>query len=389
MGKSILFILLGGFFILNIQSQTKLDIKLDSIFKTTEFVGLGISVYTQDSVLYQNAFGFADKESKVSYTVNTVQPIASISKTLIAVALMKAQEMGKLQLDEDINKYLPFRVVNPYCPDKVITIRHLATHTSGIKDTREYEKGYVFSEKIQPIYNQMSFGLRKLLVKKYVKLYNGNQEMGLEEFLSSIYVEGGKWYKKSNFSKNDPGEKEQYSNCGATLAAMIVEKATGMDYRDFVKEYILTPLDMKSSCWSMLNETHNAKSSLYLMQYKIPYYTFVTYPDGAFVTNISDFTKYMMAMLKGYRGNQSILDSASCREMFTYQIKKEFRSGIFWEIKGNSIGHNGSDPGVLTFAYFYKEKDLGFVIFTNTSEAKDYIQNINKMVKALKESFYR
>src|SRR6185436_9845830 len=68
------------------------------------------------------------------FTPNTIMNVGSIAKPFTGVALMRAVQEGKLSLDEDINAYLPFRVVNPYYPMEKITLRHLATHTSGITD---------------------------------------------------------------------------------------------------------------------------------------------------------------------------------------------------------------------------------------------------------------
>lgn len=69
---------------------------------------------------------------KKPYTIHTEQPITSISKTLLSVALMKAQEMGKLHLNGNINDYLPFKIFNPNFPNENITIQQLANHMSVI-----------------------------------------------------------------------------------------------------------------------------------------------------------------------------------------------------------------------------------------------------------------
>ncbi|MBN4683912.1 beta-lactamase family protein, partial [Pandoraea nosoerga] len=93
-------------------------------------------------------FGYADVASKRPYTPQTVQPIGSISKTLIGVALMKGVERGWFTLDDDIDTLLPFPVRNPDFPDKPITLRQLATHTSGIVDREAvYEAGYVAGDR--------------------------------------------------------------------------------------------------------------------------------------------------------------------------------------------------------------------------------------------------
>ena len=97
-----------------------LDIELSNIFSESQLPGFGVSIVNNDSVLYQKGFGFANKEKQIPYTVNTIQPIASVSKTLIAVSVMKAIEEGYFTLETDINNILPFRVENPNYPNDTV-----------------------------------------------------------------------------------------------------------------------------------------------------------------------------------------------------------------------------------------------------------------------------
>lgn len=106
-----------------------ITIELSRISKKSNLVGFGVAIVNKDSIVYAKGFGYAEKETKTPYTIHTVQPIASISKTLLAVALMKAQEMGKLRLNDPINDYLPFKIYNPNFPNENITIRQLANHS--------------------------------------------------------------------------------------------------------------------------------------------------------------------------------------------------------------------------------------------------------------------
>jgi CubicO group peptidase (beta-lactamase class C family) len=92
------------------------------------FNGFTGTVVDTSGILYNQGFGYADIAAKKPYTKQTVINIASISKVFIGVALMKAQEMGLLNLDDPINKHLPFAVSNPNFPNELITIRQLATH---------------------------------------------------------------------------------------------------------------------------------------------------------------------------------------------------------------------------------------------------------------------
>jgi CubicO group peptidase (beta-lactamase class C family) len=88
--------------------------------------------------LFRRAYGFADLDKQIRYTPQSLHYIGSISKTLIGVSLMQLVERGRIRLDDDINLYLPFKITNPHFPRDVITIRHLATHTSTIRDRLDY-----------------------------------------------------------------------------------------------------------------------------------------------------------------------------------------------------------------------------------------------------------
>jgi CubicO group peptidase (beta-lactamase class C family) len=122
-----------------------LEAKIKAATKNSLFAGFAITVVKKDKILYQNAFGQADVAKKTPYTNQTLQPIASVSKTFIGVALMKAVEQGYFTLETPINDILPFAIKNPNSPNKPITIRHLATHTSGLLDV---EKTYYKSHSI-------------------------------------------------------------------------------------------------------------------------------------------------------------------------------------------------------------------------------------------------
>ena len=115
-----------------------LTAELESIRSQGHFNGFGVAIVDRKGVRYQHGFGFADVQARKAYGIHTVQSVASVSKTLVGLALLKAQEQGLLTLDDPVNKYLPFPVVNPAFPDVPITLRHLATHTSSIRDNDFY-----------------------------------------------------------------------------------------------------------------------------------------------------------------------------------------------------------------------------------------------------------
>ena len=163
---------------------------LQQIYSQNYISGFSVAIVNQNQILFAKGFGYSDKLVNKKYTENTIQNIASVSKTFIGIALLKAQELGKLNLDDPINKYLPYKVINPYFSNKQITIRHLATHTSSIKDPSKYEEnGYVLREKNngESIVNE--------------NFRSPDEMMPYPMFLKNILSKEGKWYAKSNFLK--------------------------------------------------------------------------------------------------------------------------------------------------------------------------------------------
>lgn len=379
-------IILFFFLSLNVSSQVRmdsLDVALEAYINKSLVNGMAVAICTADSLLYAKGFGYADTDKGTPYTIHTIQPIASITKTLVGFSLMKAQELGKLDLDDDINLYLPFPIVNPHYPKDTIRIRHLATHSSSLKDRRLSESGYIFSGRIPPLYKELPLGPKRMLVRSYLKQYNTNVDLPVEEFLKNPYHPDGEWYSKRNFAKKRPGEKYEYSNNGTALAALILEYATGMNFNAFVRLHILDPLGMELSGKELTDYHEDQRSKLYLLSHEVPDYASITHGDGDFTTSISEFSRYFMEVMQGYSGTGSLLQPSSYKEMLSYQISPEFRQGIFWDIQPKSIGHNGGDLGISTFAYFNKNGTKGMLIFMNTSDFENSLKNQKEVLQIL------
>ncbi|MFT0714792.1 serine hydrolase domain-containing protein [Flagellimonas lutimaris] len=371
--------------IYSLQSQQQTDSitkELNRIQENSNLVGFAVAIVNKDSIVYSKGFGYSNKEQQIPYTTKTVQPIASISKTLLGMALMKAHEMEILDLDDKINDHLPFTIQNPFYPNKPITIRQLADHTSSILDTEHYNKIYIFKDKIPPFHENLP-QKTKQEVQKEVDLLNGNQMMSASNFIKNQYCTDGKWYSSNSFSNTVPGSTYKYSNMGANIAAYIIAQASGMEYTEFLQEHILNPLQMESSGWA--SETHQLEnvSTLYWYGYPIPAYEFITYGDGGFMTNIEDFSQYLMAVMKGNNGESNILKASSYKEMLSQPASKEFKKNVFWTIDDEKIGHSGNDPGIISHAYFLREGSHGIIVFVNTSEVENDMISVRDIYRTL------
>ncbi len=321
-------------------------------------VGVGAAIIVDKKVVWMKGYGFADKAQSIPFTPHTVMNIASISKTFTGAALMRAVEEGKLSLDADINIYLPFKVVNPYFPGARITLRQLATHTSGITD-----RWSVFESTYH---------------------YGGDSPEPLGEFLKNYFSSNGKNYANDNFLKVKPGTHREYSNIAAGLAGYIVEIAVGEKLDAYAKRSIFAPLKMDDTGWLPPEIARSNQAKLYFSQFglavPIQPYRDVTYPAGGARTSVADLSKFFIALLNEgeYEGTR-ILQKRSVDEMLRFEYTasnkpenvdlKEKNSGIFWQSKFNvtRMGHGGSDPGLKTEMLTDLSREIGVILFTNTS----------------------
>ena len=363
----------------------QLDANLKAFAKETTIVGFGAAIINEEGLQYDYYHGMAARENKQPYQAESLQTIGSISKTMIGISLMKAQEMGLLSLDDPINKHLPFVVENPYFPNQPITIRHLATHSSTLKDGKYYRRSYIFQSIPEDFHKNFPWGIRRLGIKMYLRGLAQNQAIPMEKFLFNSYHQEGDWYRKGNFVNAQPGQQYEYSNGGATLAALILEKVTQMPFDQFVQTHITTPLKMKASSWNTSHDANPNQSRLYFGGHALPPYYLITYPDGGFKTSITDFSLYAAEIIRGFNGQGQLLTDSSYQEMLSIQGLPAFESGIFWDIKEKMFGHSGGDPGVMTVFYISKEKKEAYLVFANTSDTKHIGQEFNELFQLLRK----
>ncbi|MDQ0593613.1 CubicO group peptidase (beta-lactamase class C family) [Chryseobacterium ginsenosidimutans] len=353
----------------NLSAQTITDIKndknksIDSLIKKkmneAGIVGIGAAIIINKKLVWKHGYGYADKEKKIPFTHTTLMNIASISKTFTGFCIMKAVEERKVNLDEDINHYLPFKVINPNFPDEKITLRHLATHTSGLADR-------------YPFYTDSTY------------FYNGQRPEALGNFLKNYFVKGGNHYSKDNFLNSKPGTNRDYSNIGAGLAGYIIELRTGKKLNEYSKQNIFNPLKMANSGWDLSEINIKNHSKLYQKKgdriQPIPLYEGITYPDGGVRTSVNELSRFFITLLNdGKYNNTRLLKKELAEEMLRFQFTEsnkpdnvkldKLNSGIFWATKmgGKRIGHNGSDPGVRTFMLSDLKKEIAVIVFFNTS----------------------
>ena len=373
-------LLMSGLLIAQNYSQ-QLDESLERLYQKYDLPGFSAMIVTKDSILYQQGFGLANIKSKQAFTPETLLNICSISKTFIAVAVMKAIEDGYLTMDTEVNDVLPFKVVHPKYPNIPITIWHLVTHTSGIKDSfLAYRKGYYMREKFKLKKRRLPIGYYN-----HAKAFNRNESMDYQELLLQLLSRRGKWYDaEDGFTKHAPGTEYKYSNTAAALAAYVVELVVGEKFAEYTQKNIFHPLGMKHTGWTFETIDENQLATLYFQNGQpIPKYQLILFPAGGLLSSTADLSLFLMEMMKGYIGEGRILKPTSYKKMFTVQFEGGDRPGVFWDIGLKTFSHNGGDQGVHTLMSFSKETLIGKILFTNTnahwaSELENQFQSIWK-----------
>ncbi len=359
--------------ILQLQDLNKqLTEELATISKNSCIKGFSVAIVGADQVFYQNGFGYSDFLMKSAYTDHTIQRVGSVSKVLIGLALLKAEELGAIHLDDPINKYLPYTVQNPSFPEEPITIRQLANHTSSILDSDYYDNnvyvlkedsGYNGIEEMQGVFN------------------DPHDSVPMAQFLYNILAVDGSGYSKNGFSVYSPGSQHQYSNVGAALAAHIVELSTGLSYPLFVEKHIFKPLKMYASNWSYDDENKQL-SKLYYGDTVIPPYRIISYPDGGLYTSANDLARLLQELIKGYSGNGNVINEADFTKQFQYKgtivpidtllqenpvFTVKYDTGIFMgKTDSGYYGHTGGDFGLVSLVFFDAYHKVGRILTVNT-----------------------
>lgn len=346
-----------------------LDSEIQDIVAKYQAIGATVVTVKDNRIFYTRTFGYNpdynDTTLRMAIPTNGIYLIASISKSFIATAIMQLVEKKQIKLEDDINKYLLFKVRNPKYPETPITVRMLLSHRSTIND------------------NHYSLDINQINPEK-----------------------GRNW--KGCYDDYQPGTKFNYCNFNYNLLGAIIEKVTGKRFFDFIDDNIMKPLELNASYnLTKIDSTLLVRSYKYdkekgefkkedrvynsqyyrnkLRNYKLGSSTAYFSPSGGVRISATDLAKYMMMYMNyGEYNGKRILSKESVFEMWRPQGEDESPNSYFsqyglafsrWSkiVEGESfIGITGGANGVHSAMYFNPEKKYGFVVICNgcTSDIK-------------------
>ena len=247
--------------------KAELDSFIQARIVQESIPGIAACIVKGDQIVYESAFGMANIGANIPVSLTTEFILASISKLFVATACAQLWQNGSLDIDEDINTYLPFTVVNPNYPAVPITVRQLLHHKSSLKD---YESDLqLWDAPGDPVYD-------------------------LPTFCQSYFVEGGSLYQSSNWGATAPGLSAYwYSNAGFTLLGYIVEEVSGMPFNQYCQQNILNPLQMNSAAWFYANiDTADVAMPYNSSLQAYGYYSVPEYPAAMLKCNVEELANF-------------------------------------------------------------------------------------------------
>ncbi|UOY08071.1 beta-lactamase family protein [Muricauda sp. SCSIO 64092] len=318
------------------KSLDSISKKIDDICAHWKVGPGGVVGIVQDGeIVFSRAYGKASLEHDVPITEKTVFNIASVSKQFTAFSLVLLEEQGRLDLDDDIRKHLP------EIPDfgEPITIRHLLTHTSGLRN-------------FQDILAMAG--------------WRGGDAMRREDVLRFVTQQ-----KELNFS---PGTLGLYCNTGFILATYIVERVTGMPFDQWTKENLFEPLGMKNTEFREDMEMvmrNTAKSydrendGTYKKRFE--YYNYMG--NGNLYSTLGDLAKWIANFGDKKLGGASTIEKLTQQHVMKKGDTLHYGLGI-----GNkehrglaNWSHGGSVGGYRATFSYYPDTDTGFIALSNSS----------------------
>lgn len=332
-----------------LEDPTDLEAFLDGVMavqlEENHVAGAVVTVVKDGELFFAKGYGYADVESRTPVQAETTLfRIGSITKLFTWTAVMQLVEKAKLDLDEDVNVYLDFRIPDTY--PQPITLRHLLTHTPGFED-RGFGMGAASPEDLVPL---------------------------------------GQWLAENVPARvRPPGQFAAYSNYGATLAGYIVARASGMSYHDYIEVNILNSLRMsyttsrqplpEALASHMSGGYRYAEGAYHAEDFEL----LNVPPAGSISATATDMARFMSAHLRdGRYGEGRILSEDTTERMhsqlFTHDERLNGLAYGFYEMDQNGqqiIGHGGDTFLFHSLLALMPESDVGLFVSYNSVGASE------------------
>lgn len=351
------------------EMEAFLDKELGREMEKHHIAGAAVSVVKDGELFFTKGYGSADLEKGIPVDPEqTIFHVGSVGKLFTWTAVMQLVEEGKLDLDEDINDYLDFRIPDTY--PQPITLKQLMTHTSGFEE-RWLDSVVSDSSELVPA--------REWLVT----------------------------YMPARV--HPPGDVAGYSNYNAMLAGYIVARVSGEPYDRYIQEHIFDPLNMAhSTARSPIPHDLRAQASAGYTSEDGNFQAFPDYtaqpalwPSGAHQASVTDMARFMIAHLQNGRYSDAntagvrILKETTARQMHSTAYTPDPRllgtAYGFADMSDNgqrTLGHTGYFPPMSSLLLLLPEQNLGVFVAYNSEGGRDLTNQHSGFQRAFFDHYY-
>jgi CubicO group peptidase (beta-lactamase class C family) len=328
--------------------------RLEDRMKHFDVPGISIALIENGKVAWARGYGVRDLETKTPVNAETVFQAASISKPVSAMAALKFVEMGKLDLDEDINQKLTSWKVpeNGFTEKEKVTLRRILTHRAGL--TTSGFPGYAINENIPSV----------------VQILDGAKPANTEPVRVDIV----------------PQSRTRYSGGGFTVMQQLIIDVGGKPFPQQLQEMLLTPIGMTRSAFvqplagplaANASSAHDAGKVV-----KGKHHTYPEFAAAGLWTTPTDLARFAIELQQAAAGKSSrVLSQKMAQEMLTSQ-GDNWGLGITLRGKGTlqRFMHSGSNQGFNCLMLAFTETGAGIVIMTNANSGRALIGEIIRAV---------
>jgi CubicO group peptidase (beta-lactamase class C family) len=332
--------------------------EIDQYFRQLEdqSVFSGVVLITRGaSRLYAGAFGYASRPWKIANTLDMRFDTASITKLFTSIATLQLVDRGLFALDTGAIDYLG---LTGTAISSEVNVYHLLTHTSGIGDDAEEEDG-----------------------EDYANLWIAKPNYSVTntaDFLPQFAQ------KPANFA---PGQGCRYCNCSFVLLGLMIEKATGMTYRDYVRKNIFARAGMLHSDFLRMDRAHEQvaegsdpvrDSAGNVVAWKKNIYSFppVGSPDSGAHVTAPDLDRFLRAVQAGELLSPELTQAfltpqVHCRDMDGWTMKYGFGLWFYVDPDGKVVCYQkeGINAGVSGLIRHFPDQDINVVLLANMEGA--------------------
>ena len=340
------------------QTLEELKVAIEKIRTESNTPAVGIALVGKDGPLWIAGLGEADIEQHTPADENTLFRIGSVSKMFAALAVLKLQQEGKLNLNDKVRDLVPeIQFENQWEETHPVRIAHLLEHTTGWDDIHLAEYAYSAPD-------------------------------------SMSTKEGLDYHPDSRKSRWIPGTRYAYCNAGAAVVAYIVEKITGKKYEEYIADSFFKPLEMLSSSYFKTDLYQQKGATLYTNNKPEKYWHIIHRAAGSINSSPKDMANFVQfLLLRGATPNQQLIPSAAIDRMEISATTLGSTSGLmagyglanytsgYKDFHVVFHGHNGSLFGGITELSYNQELGAGYVFMINAGNWPAF-DKISKTIRA-------